>query len=345
MVDTTDLVDNGPDGGTGTDLGDSDDGGTSGDPADVGPLPVDAGPVDIFDCAKAPPEGAPCNPYCQLGCGVGEHCTYVGSGAFGCLPIGPVPLDGQCEAFTDCATATGCFGLTGDPTATCHKLCLDNTTCPGKRPCDLTVNFGGGVTVTVCASANAGCNPFADECPEGTCYLDGSGGAKCLAEGTLGQGEICDGKPPNSCAPGLHCAVACQPLCNTHPSSGDQPKCDSTCASGQSLEIASLLSAAVCLTAKAPAACDAHAQTGCPPLQGCYLITGGFGCAPAGNQSMGEQCLYTNDCAPGTICTNGTCSQLCNLAANAPPDQACNQKCASHEIVVPAIWNIGVCAL
>ena len=208
--------------------------------------------------------------------------------------------------------------------------------------------LGTGAIAYVCNDPVLECNPFgppAEECAEGAgCYIE-PGGTDCLAAGSKPEGSVCYGDSPNSCIPGLQCAIVCSQICSVIDNNADQPKCDNACPTGVRFPLASPVGAAVCVTANMPSLCNLYTQTGCPDGKACYIVTGGAACADAGNLQLGAVCQYTDECAPGTICASGTCKTLCSLDPNAVPNDACDQKCAAgHEIVVPTLWNVGVCS-
>ena len=328
-------------------------------PADPGPPPPpDEGPdaplpppfVDIDDCPRPPPEGAQCNPYCQLGCEPGEHCTYTGSGTFGCLGWGGSGIDEVCTGFAECSEGHGCFGITGAPSAECHRFCIDNSDCPAGRPCALNVTFEGDVVATFCANPSNECDPFSAPEPQcgaaAGCYLTPpAGSTSCQLAGSLPQGAICWGLATNSCAPPLQCAVACTPICSLTGAPGAEPACEAMCAGGDVITLDPVLGAGMCAPAQVPKACELYDQIGCLPGDACYLVTGGWACAAEGAVPIGGACQFTNDCTPGTICVDSTCRRVCSLAANAVPTHACATKCAGAQIaaVVPQLWALGVC--
>jgi hypothetical protein len=178
--------------------------------------------TNIGACAKPAPAGAVCNPYCNLGCGDAEHCSYF-NGEFSCMPFGDLPLDEACGSSQVCQEGSACFGVTGGSGDTCKAFCIDDDSCPVGRKCDLTVNFTSGAA-SFCGDITVGCDPFAlgNSCGDGAaCYVDNTA-TKCMPAGDLAEGEVCSGA--NSCEAGLHCLIVCTKICALNP--GQEPSCN-----------------------------------------------------------------------------------------------------------------------
>lgn len=318
------------------------------EPTDASDEPDDADNVDLNLCPKPPPTGAPCNPYCQLGCVEGEACMYLGAGAFGCTVAGAKEVSAPCAGFQECKPGMGCFGVTGDPQTTCHKLCIDDGDCPADRPCVVNVNLSGGVVITVCADPPSSCSPFEppwETCGPGLgCYVGGPAATKCMVEGTLPMGATCWGQAVNACTPAMQCFVTCQAICSTTPGSSDQPKCETACASGMFTTVKAAQGIGVCVTSQVPKVCELHGQTGCAAGEGCYTVQGGWGCLEAGKTPKGGECIYTDSCLPGLICVDSACSAVCSLEPGAPVELQCDFMCpGGWAVLEPAAWNTGIC--
>ncbi|MBD88921.1 MAG: hypothetical protein CL940_01100, partial [Deltaproteobacteria bacterium] len=187
----------------------------------AGDTTVEEDTTNTDACPKPAPAGADCNPYCNLGCADGEHCSYF-NGSFSCMPFGDLALDEPCGSSQVCEEGSACFGLTGGSGDTCKAFCIDDDDCPVGRKCDLNVNFSSG-SASFCGDITVGCDPFApgNTCGDGAaCYVDNTA-TKCMAAGALPEGEICEGA--NSCAPGLHCLIVCTKICGLN--AGQEPSC------------------------------------------------------------------------------------------------------------------------
>ena len=309
------------------------------------PPPDTSGPgVDINNCPEPPPEGAECNPYCNLGCKEGKHCSSSG-GDFACVTIGKKKLGEKCSGSKDCDVGMACFALTGDPSGnTCHKFCHEDQDCGDERKCDLNVNFDNGVSAKFCGDVTVGCNAF--EIPSKTCSAEqgcylANNATKCLPAGGLDEGKPCQAQGPSSCKPGLQCLVVCTKVCSIIDVSDDMPKCADTCSDFDKVDDGNGIG--ICVTDKVPAVCDLFKQTGCSGDEACFPVSGGIGCIKAGTAKMGQTCKYTNDCVGGTICVD----QLCQEACDAHPDAAAEVSCAKcvngSQVITPQAWGIGFC--
>ena len=250
-----------------------------------------------------------------------------------------------CEA--DCEEKAcgddGCGGICGE--------CAEGELCSGTQECiaNCTPNCEG------LTCGGDGCGGSCGECAEGEvcsesgcatnpcgagqgCYISNKA-AKCMEAGTLGIGETCHGESGNVCMPGLVCQVVCTPLCST---GSDDPSCGDIC-SGEVKVVSEENEAGYCQPPEAPTLCDLYEQDDCPPGEGCYLVSGGIACIDAGTAEGGEVCEFTNSCAPGMLCVNGSCQEACNAAADATGPHACAEKCDSVANLNPQEWGVGVC--
>jgi hypothetical protein len=257
-------------------------------------------------------------------------------------------MDDLCQDFDQCEKWMGCFGVQGDTAASCHKFCIDDASCPDGRTCSVNVDFGGGVTAVVCSDAASSCNPFlasASECGVGNgCYLT-STGTKCMAAGNLGLGQDCYGQGPNTCQAGLQCLVECTNICNTNAANPLPPVCEQTCGTSF-LTIDYPNSIGVCVTETVPQTCNLFTQTGCPAGEACYAVTGGWACAEEGFKEPGAACVYTNDCAAGSLCVSSVCRKACDLGLGAVAPSACGSACGgTWTLLAPQAWDVGVCAV
>lgn len=177
-----------------------------------------------------------------------------------------------------------------------------------------------GPSATCVAGA---CDPFAaGSCgaSEGCYYtsLDGAPAAlQCLAAGLAGDGEAC--AQGNDCQPGLFCLASdmtCHTVCCEATAAG--------CPGGQTCSTRLVDGAgmptglALCI---GDDSCDLLAQTGCEGTEGCYPSgpAGGTTCvASTMDLPEGSPCGNPQECAPGHICADMTCLQLCRRPSGEP---------------------------
>ena len=315
----------------------------AGDVSEPDTAPVDTGP-DLSCNGKPAPAGADCNPYCQIGCSDEEQCTFTGS-SIGCDGVGEAGIGETCNNSIDCQKGMACFSLNSDPVSVCRQFCQGDSDCPADRKCTQSVTFDNGAfEAKFCGDPVIGCNAFESTCGDGQgCYY-GNGTTKCMPAGTKEKDALCTGA--NDCKSGLHCLVTCREACSTNADNADQPKCKDVCGGGDDdiKELSPENGFGVCVPDEPPAECDIFAQTGCPASDGCYLITGGFGCIPAGSKKPGEACTGGNECAKGSLCINSTCAEICSVReADADKDYFCTTKCKDNGTITPGKWGIGYC--
>ncbi len=296
------------------------------------------------DCAKEAPPGAQCNPYCQTGCPAQRQCALVGA-TFQCVGVGDGQVGDACVDAEGCLAGVSCFSIQGEPEQRCRKPCVGDADCPDGRTCNLSVSFGDGTAVTFCGELTATCDLFAadDGCSEGArcTFSQQASSAKCMAPGTLGQGDLCWGLAPGACGPGLQCVVACVPVCSTDGAGVGEPKCAESC-EGPSLEVSAPHHLGICVGAEPPAQCDLWSQTGCPAGQACFPVTGGIACLAPGDVDDGQSCAFMNSCHAGSACVGGVCRPLCD-AADVDGPNGCATRCEASGVLNPAAWNLGVC--
>ena len=188
-------------------------------------------------CVSATPSNSTCNPYCQLGCPLGTHCTLVPEpveeARFACLAIGEGTRGAICTDGTECAENHSCFKPFDADEATCMTTCDEDADCGKNFLCTLNLDFNFTFGTTFCEPAPTLCNLWLQDCP---------GTDKCV----ISQGEtICtpntfdgiDGYPCDElgdCAPGLICTIlGCKIVCSTaeNPPQG-APSCNDACPAG-----------------------------------------------------------------------------------------------------------------
>ncbi|MCA9688293.1 MAG: hypothetical protein KC636_01700 [Myxococcales bacterium] len=222
------------------------------------------------------------------------------------------------------------------------------------------------------APAEAACDVWAQDCPEGQkCVAwsrsggarddtkcapvtgDGQAGDPCVTpngptagEDTCSIGHVCLDVDPDTLE-GV-CAALCA-------GTAQQPSCAAVC-SGCSVIGAGLFG--VCLPT-----CDPIAQD-CLGASACVIAPAGdgFNCvsqAPSGHPA-GSPCAYVDDCDPGLVCIDpsrypapdcaraeGCCAPLCDLDASQCPGEPANLLCFPwfQQGVGSCHENVGVCRI
>ncbi|MBR58242.1 MAG: hypothetical protein CMH54_09495 [Myxococcales bacterium] len=303
---------------------------------------------DINECSKPAPSGAPCNPYCQIGCTEEQQCSYLGFG-FGCTGIGEREIGAVCTDSSDCVEGMACLKINNETVETCRLFCKGDSDCPSDRKCNLNITWNSGqanqTSVSFCGEPTVGCNPFDDPltaCGDGEgCYYESQATA-CKPAGTIPLGEVCYKDPTDRCEPGLQCLVRCVDVCSSNDGNADNPKCSSECP-GEIIELSAENGLGTCMPDGPYTMCNIFTQEGCAPTEGCYSVTGGHACITAGTIEIGESCTYTNDCVPGAGCVNSQCQLLCNAAEDAPTEESCDERCEEMSFLTPQSWGVGLC--
>lgn len=184
--------------------------------------------------------GEPCDGF-NHDCPDGYKCMPTTMSTAECMPIAEDPV-GEGEAcmlsalFDDnCDSGLMCWfwGEEGEP-GVCLPACsgnADEPTCGGSSHCLFVVPDVYGL-------CSPQCDPLTQDCPgnDSMCETAG-GGFHCYSEGTVEEGDICDGYDcvaGNKCAPSdaVNCAgdMCCTPFCDTtDPNSCDGVATGSTC--------------------------------------------------------------------------------------------------------------------
>jgi hypothetical protein len=154
----------------------------------------------------------------------------------------------------------------------------------------------------------------------GWCSVVG-GTSKCLTgtAGTADVGDPCDPTNVMSCKAGLYC----QPEC-----SATTGRCyrfcddDNGCATGSKCNVAAKKSATAATQFKLCSlgfTCTVLPQSGCPSGLDCYPVSMTQNeCDCPGIAAVGDSCVGTPDCQPGSFCVGPkgatTCHQACDMA-------------------------------
>lgn len=168
------------------------------------------------------------------------------------------------------------------------------------------------------------CNPSCQTgCDCGRCNVVG-GVPKCVAPGTVKQGELCKLGAEDNCAPGFYCQKeACGNnlgRCYRHCTKSDQ--CGGSIC-GFAIEGTPFNVCEVSLQT-----CDPINDTGCPSSSlHCYITSGDMtlcDCARnAPNKGVaGDPCVFYSDCAPGFVCFRNAletakCRPACTIVSPA----------------------------
>jgi hypothetical protein len=172
------------------------------------------------------------------------------------------------------------------------------------------------------------------------CYLTARDGGTlaptCAEAGDGREGDSCE--TLGDCASGYRCDPAvgeCRPYCCMG-SSSDCPGADQVCAVSLTDADNEPTGVGFCQGCDE---CDLLSQQGCAEGQGCYPV-GQDGCAicidSGAELSEGQQCRFTNDCAPGLACFGlqdhgETCVRFCDPTA---AESACSteQQCQDLQL-------------
>jgi hypothetical protein len=189
-----------------------------------------------------------CDPFTNSGCPSDKKCTALqvgsaltlgcgskGSGAEG--NICTRSLSGADQSGDDCGDGLACFALSGEPSATCRRICPTSGTahaCPSGELCSLVV---GGLNGLAFCRKVVTCQPLEQTgCASGEgCYFSTSGsytGSLCAKAGTKKPGDACT--VANECEPGATCLIVgagvCSSFCST--ADGGSPSCSGASTGG-----------------------------------------------------------------------------------------------------------------
>jgi len=174
-----------------------------------------------------------CDPFSNSGCASDKKCTALQSGSSLGLACGSKgggaegdactrSLNGADQSGDDCGDGLACFALSGEPSATCRRICpLSGTAhaCPSGELCSLIVP--GLDTLAFCRKVVT-CQPLEQTgCASGeACYFSTSGsytGSLCAKAGAKKPGDTC--AAANDCVPGSTCLIVgsgvCSAFCST----------------------------------------------------------------------------------------------------------------------------------
>ena len=181
-------------------------------------------------CEPLDPALGPCDPICQTGCGIGEHCVAVGDPLEAlCEDAGLGEQSDTCNADTECAIGLHCRAVGGGP-----QLCMaycdpDAPDCGDGYGC---VRLAADQRLGACVAIDNRCDAVPeDTCPDPDECYDTITGRQCLPSGDGAEDEGC--ARSSDCGPGLRCVGVgdqgqlCRPLCDPD---GDGAECaDGNC--------------------------------------------------------------------------------------------------------------------
>lgn len=182
-------------------------------------------------CEPLDPAIGDCDPICQTGCDVGDHCLVDADAMAMCGPAGPRLQDEACSADTECDLGFHCRSVGGGD-RTCLSYCdpnADRTGCSSSHAC---VRLQADNRIGACVPIVDECEVVpTDECADPDECYGTIQGRKCLPAGTVALDEDCTRS--SDCAPGLRCVTimdtgqVCKPLCD--PQGGDDQCTDGMC--------------------------------------------------------------------------------------------------------------------
>ena len=192
-------------------------------------------------CVDLNPAPGPCDPLCQTGCEVGQHCVLDDQGASACEGSGPGGQDDPCQADTECGLSLHCRAVGGGE-ATCLSYCNPDgfPGCPATHNC---VRLAADNRLGACVPVNHTCDSVpADTCADPEECYETATGRTCFAAGDGAIDTACTRS--SECEPGLRCVtvldgnLVCRPICD--PTAGADTCVDGQCrplqsANGQAL--------------------------------------------------------------------------------------------------------------
>ena len=305
---------------------------------------VEVAPEEEPKCKKEAPMGADCNPYCQVDCPGGDHCSHNGI-TFDCMDSGSSPPGASCSTSVDCTEGGVCLSM-GTPQSTCFRFCGSDEDCGTGYSCTLSTWLevepdSSGDFFTLCEESSGGPDPSCEpQCAGKECGPDGCGGecgAGCSNNEKCTNGQ-CVAEPgecvPDTCQSlGRECGNAedgCGGYIDCGDCSGDE-ECDIF--SGQCQCVAS------CVGKQCG---DDGCGGSCGDCQGNEVCAGGqCQCTPdcagkeCGDNGCGGTCGACND---GETCTeegdcassggNHPCDDYCGSAA--PSGCHCDSACKEY---------------
>jgi len=298
---------------------------------DAGTMPTESSDMTMSSAGTAGPSDPPADPQCtpsfpgascdtapQCGCAEGENCAYLSVGFPTCLRAGSARLNQPCLLATDCQPGLQCLD------GACLQLCDPNvdSSCDNARACGQIYQSGRAIPGYYTCSSD--CNLAAPQaqsdglatCGPGLiCVWYGEGGTACGRphESQATHGERCEDN--FDCGAGYTCLTGgtCGKWCRDSRDCPSNFYCEETSVTVR--ETAFGLCRPNCAGPR-DQSCQVHSQCGCEGGMACDYLSRSDdhfapACRPRGSVSEHYGCDSVYDCAAGTSCTGGRCSQFC----------------------------------
>lgn len=168
-------------------------------------------------CTELDPALGDCDPICQTGCDIAEHCLIDADAMAACAPSGIGAQDDPCNADTECAVGLHCRSVGGG-----DRHCLSYCNPMGEPGClagHACVRLQADVRVGACVPIDNTCDAVpTDSCTDPDECYDTITGRQCLPSGSIAADQEC--QLSSDCGPGLRCVSimdigqVCKPLCD-----------------------------------------------------------------------------------------------------------------------------------
>lgn len=179
-------------------------------------------------CMDLDPGLGPCDPICQTGCDVGQHCVADGDPLEAMCEDAGMGEQGQaCQADTECGVGLHCRSV-GGGALRCVTYCNPNaipTGCPANHACNRLVS---DMRLGACIAISNECEAIpADTCDDPEECYDTLNGRRCVESGDTALGDPCTRS--TDCQVGARCVgvdgmgESCRTLCDPD---GDDSECD-----------------------------------------------------------------------------------------------------------------------
>jgi hypothetical protein len=286
------------------------------------------------------PQVQACSPTAVGACGGGRSCrlTCVGSSLTTSCNMATASHGANelCDNDTDCADGLECVAAScpnGQDITYCEPFCRTDADCSGHSWCIPEICDNDAATPFGVCTGN--CDPVGktNGCAPGlvcALYAFDRTDCMCRAGGTLHRdGETCSpALAGEDCQPGLMCLTRgttskCRPICRI---AAKDCAADRTCAV---LPDHSVYGACIPNRGDVPFSCDPAVAASCPGGASCVVackekdVHPSVSCQPAGAREVGQTCIETRDCVPGSACLTrcpkssdvSVCSRYCKSDA------------------------------
>jgi hypothetical protein len=179
-------------------------------------------------CDELDPPLGDCDPICQTGCDVGDHCIATGDPLEAICEGAGVGAQGEeCSADTECGVGLHCRAIGQGPqicTAYCDPTVLE-TGCPPDHACNRLV---ADMRIGACVEIEHRCDAVPeDSCADPEECYDTLNGRRCVEAGDTALNEPCTRS--TDCAVGLRCVgvdgmgEVCRQICDPNGDAGQCP--------------------------------------------------------------------------------------------------------------------------